>query len=77
MNLTSRSIDDLTPLHWACFNNSEVAMLYLLAWYSEKSINLQDKDGNTSLHLAVKSSDELGSGRPVRALLIHGAKKDI
>lgn len=40
MNLVSRSIDDLTPLHWACFNNSEVAMLYLLAWVSVKHINL-------------------------------------
>ena len=66
MNLYSKSVDDLTPLHWACLVNSEIAMIYLLAWYPEKAINLQDKDGNTALHLAIKSAGELGSGRPMR-----------
>jgi ankyrin repeat protein len=40
MNLYSRSIDDLTPLHWACLVNSEIAMIYLLAWYPEEAVNL-------------------------------------
>ena len=77
VNLYSRSCDDLTPLHWACFANSETAMVYLLAWYPVQAINLKDKDGNTALHLAIKSADELGSGRPMRQLLINGADKSI
>ena len=77
INLYSRSIDDFTPLHWACFNNSEIAMIYLLAWYPEKAINLQDRDGNTALHLTIKSAGEIDSGRPMRQLLINGADKSI
>lgn len=77
MNLYSKSVDDLTPLHWACLVNSEIAMIYLLAWYPEKAINLQDKDGNTALHLTIKSAGELGSGRPMRQLLLNGADKTI
>jgi palmitoyltransferase ZDHHC13/17 len=27
-----------TPLHWACYSKSEIALCYLLAWYE----NLED-----------------------------------
>jgi len=42
-----------TPLHWACYSKSEIALCYLLAWISD----LEDRDieGYTPLHLAVKS----------------------
>lgn len=42
-----------TPLHWACYSRSEVALCYLLSWVP----TLDDKDieGYTPLHLAVKS----------------------
>ena len=42
-----------TPLHWACYSKSEIALCYLLAWIND----LEDRDieGYTPLHLAVKS----------------------
>ena len=66
-----------TPLHWACFSNSEVALVYLLGWYHKDKLNSKDQDGYTPLHLTVKSADQLGSGRPLRALLMKGAIRDI
>lgn len=76
MNIYSRSNDGLTPLHWACYANSEIAMIYLLAWYDTECLNMKDKEGSTPLHLTIKSADDLGSGRPMRALLMAGADKD-
>lgn len=40
-------------------------------------MNIQDKEGYTPLHLAVRSVDALESCRPVRALLIKGASTNI
>jgi len=34
-------------------------------------------DGFTPLHIAVKGSGELNSTRPVRTLLLNGAKRDV
>ena len=50
-----QSVDELksTPLHWACYNGSEACIMYLLSW--EVSLNLQDNEGLTPLHLAVLS----------------------
>ena len=64
-----------TPLHWACYSQSEIALSYILAW--DPDINAQDVEGYTPLHLAVRSVDSLESTRPVRFLLIRGADKDI
>ena len=64
-----------TPLHWACYSSCEVALSYLLAW--RPNLNLQDNDGYTPLHLAVKSVDSVESTRPVRFLLIRGANTQI
>ena len=64
-----------TPLHWACYSNSEVALSYLLSWHPE--LDVRDNEGYTPLHLAVKSVDIVESTRPVRFLLIRGANKDI
>tara|TARA_B110000285_G_scaffold232015_1_gene302105 strand:+ start:799 stop:1437 length:639 start_codon:yes stop_codon:yes gene_type:complete len=66
-----------TPLHWACFSNSEIALIYLLAWYRTDKLNLQDVDGYTPLHFTVKAADQLKSGRPLRALLMKGAIRDL
>ena len=57
MDLTSTDKRGSTPLHWACFQNSEVALIYLLGWLSVDQLNLQDIDGYTALHLSVKSSE--------------------
>lgn len=64
-----------TPLHWACYSKSEVALNYLISWGA--NLDAQDADGLSPLHLAVKSVEGLKSTRPVRALLIKGAKRDI
>ncbi len=62
-----------TPLHWACYSRSEFALSYILAL--EPNLELQDHSGYTALHLAIKSVPELKTTRPVRALLIRGAKR--
>ena len=64
-----------TPLHWACYSKSEVALVYLLS-YVEK-LDDQDVEGYTPLHLAVKSVETLKTTRPVRALLMRGAPRNI
>ena len=64
-----------TPIHWACYSCSELALQYALAL--KPNINIQDKEGFTPLHLAVRSVGNLESCRPVRSLLIKGAKTEI
>jgi ankyrin repeat protein len=61
-----------TPLHWACYSQSEVALSYLLAWKGVE-INARDNEGFTPLHLAVKSAESVNSSRAVRYMLIAGA----
>lgn len=71
VNINKQDKRGSTPLHWACYSNSEIALSYLLAW--EPLLDVQDQDGFTPLHLAVKSVDTVESTRPVRFLLIRGA----
>ncbi len=73
-DLKCRDNRQSTPLHWACYSRSEIALCYLLAWVTD----LEDKDveGYTPLHLAIKSVDQLRSTRPVRTLLVRGARRD-
>lgn len=75
MDLRSKDNRGSTPLHWACYSKSEIALCYILSWLQ----NLDDRDieGYTPLHLAVKSVESLRSTRPVRSLLIRGASRDI
>ena len=53
MDIRCRDNRGSTPLHWACYSRSEIALCYLLSWVP----TLDDKDieGYTPLHLAVKS----------------------
>ena len=46
-----------------------------MAWNPD--VNLQDKEGYTPLHLAVRSIESLDSCRPIRALLIKGADSSL
>ena len=64
-----------TPLHWACYSKSEFALSYLLAL--KPNLEIQDNLGFTPLHLAIRSVDELKSTRPVRSLLLKGAKRSM
>ena len=41
-----------TPLHWAVYEFSELALSYLLAWGPE--IDKKDLLGQTPLHIAVR-----------------------
>ncbi len=64
-----------TPLHWACYSQSEIALSYLVSW--ETKLDIQDQEGYTPLHLAVKSVEGVDSTRPVRFLLVRGASTEI
>lgn len=75
LDLRSKDNRQSTPLHWACYSKSEVALLYLVAWITD--LNDQDIEGFTALHLAVKSVETLKSTRPVKTLLIKGISRDI
>lgn len=75
ININQQDKRGSTPLHWACYSQSEVAIAYLLSWNPD--LNIQDKEGYTALHLAVRSVDAIDSCRPVRALLVKGARLDI
>ncbi len=75
MDINMKDDKDSTPLHWACYSRSELALNYLLAL--GPNIQASDKRGQTPLHLAVKSVEILKSTRPVRALLLKGADRSI
>lgn len=62
-------------MHWACYSKSEIALVYLISWVP--FLDDQDCEGYTPLHLAVRSVETLKSTRPVRALLIRGAPRNI
>ena len=64
-----------TPLHWAAFAGAEMSLSYILSWGA--SIDLQDINGLTPLHLAVKTSEDMMSTRTIRALLLKGADPSI
>ena len=57
MHLCAKDKRGSTPLHWACYQGSEVALIYLLGWLKQYQLTYTDCDGYTALHLAVKSSE--------------------
>ena len=75
MDLRSKDNRGSTPLHWACYSKSEIALCYILSWLH--TLDDRDIEGYTPLHLAVKSVESLRSTRPVRSLLIRGASRDV
>ena len=66
-----------TPLHWAIFSCSELAMVYILAWLTPEEIQSRDEEGFTAMHLAIKTSDKLQNTRAIRLLLYQGASTTI
>jgi ankyrin repeat protein len=62
-------------LHWACHTRSEMALTYLLSFNPD--LNIQDHEGKTPLHMAVKNADPSCRSRCVRFLLLRGARVDI
>lgn len=77
MDINIRDNRQSTPLHWACYSKSEIALNYLLSMIPQGlDLNPKDQKGFTPLHLAVKSVEALKSTRPVRALLLKGADRN-
>lgn len=73
MNIDDKDARGGTPLHWACYSKAEFALSYILAM--EPDLEIADKEGMTALHVAIKVTGELKNIRPVRALLLKGAKR--
>ena len=74
MSLTTADNQGSTPIHWAVFQQSEIAVLYLLAWAPPSLLTAVDKDGQMALHIAVRKAE---STRVVRLLLSRGSPTDI
>jgi hypothetical protein len=74
MKLTTIDKNGNTPLHWAAKFNSQIALIYLLAWLDEADISIANNQGKTPLHIAVLSAEDIASGRTVRILVSKGAK---
>jgi ankyrin repeat protein len=77
LNINEKDHRGSTPLHWAIFSCSELAMVYILAWLSVEELSTRDDEGYTAMHLAIKTSDKLENSRPVRALIYHGAPTNV
>lgn len=77
LNINEKDHRGSTPLHWAIFSCSELAMVYILAWLSVAELSTRDDEGYTAMHLAIKTSDKLENSRTVRVLMYHGAPINI
>lgn len=73
MDIDIRDSKGSTPLHWACFTRSELALNYILSM--KPNIEAQDCFGFTPLHIAVTCVEKLESTRNVKALLLRGANR--
>lgn len=74
MDINIRDIKNSTPLHWACYTRSELAIGYILSM--KPDIEAKDVQGFTPLHIAVPGVLKLGSTRSVKALLLRGADRE-
>jgi ankyrin repeat protein len=74
VDINIRDVKNSTPLHWACYTRSEIAIGYILSMRPD--IEAQDIQGFTPLHIAVPGVLKLGSTRSVKALLLKGANRD-
>ena len=74
MDINIRDATNSTPLHWACFTRSELALNYILSL--KPDLEAKDQYGFTPLHIAVTCSEKLGSTRNVKTLLIRGANRN-
>jgi len=63
-----------TPLHWACYTRSEMALNYLLTM--KPNLEAKDSSGFTPLHIAIPHVEKLGSTRNVKSLLLRGADRN-
>ena len=75
LDINIRDSKQSTPLHWACYTRSEIAIGYILSMKPE--LDAKDIQGFTPLHIAVTSVPKLGSTRSVKALLLKGADREV
>ena len=54
MDVNTKDVNGLTPLHWACIKGSYVAFQYLMP--SGVDVNAVDSVGRIPLHYAVETS---------------------
>ena len=73
MDINVRDSKNCTPLHWACYTRSEMALNYILSM--KPDLEAKDIRGLTPLHIAVICTEQLGSTRNVKALLLRGADR--
>ena len=73
MDINEQDNRGSTPLHWACYSKAEYALNYILAF--GPNLEIQDQNGLTPLHLAVRTVPDLKSTRPVRSLLLRGSSR--
>ena len=73
IDINIRDPKNCTPLHWAIFTSSEIAVNYILSMKP----NLETKDirGLTPLHLATNRIEPGGSVRIMKSLLLKGADR--
>lgn len=73
--ISEADYDGNTPLHYACYNNSEYASFWLIGFGSD--VNALNKIGDTPMHLLIKSVNKLYNTKTVRELIFKGARRDI
>lgn len=74
VDIDIRDAKKSTPLHWACFTRSEMALNYILSM--KPDLEAADIFGFTPLHIAVTCVQKLGSTRNVKSLLLRGANRN-
>lgn len=74
-NIEEKDTSGNTALHWAIFTGSENSVTFLLALGANP--NEANSDLSFPLHLAVKSIEEHGSLRNIKALLLEGALRTL
>lgn len=73
LDINSNDHNGCTPLHWACYFNSEKVVKFILLTTNNLDVNSLNNDKFTPLHLAVLS----GGYRNVKHLLLKGADPKI
>lgn len=64
-----------TPLHYACYHSSEYASFWLMGF--GHNVNCQNKNGDTPMHMLIKSKKDMYSTKTVRELIFKGANRSI
>lgn len=69
--------DDIgnTALHWACSEGSINSLQFLISLGAE--VNIQNDEGTTPLHCAVKSIEQYWTMKNIKLLLLEGASRNI